>query len=125
MKPADAFNEKERLINRIKEATKSKIWGVEEVKSFIKARFNKVMDWLLACKAGNLILFVGVLIAGGISLLFWGPIRWFFMSFVPPDAWGGWVAKLIITIIIGIPFGTIAPLLILILTVVAWAEASR
>jgi len=116
--------EREDIINKINEARKSRIWGVEKVNSFIKSRANKVADWLLGCKANNLILFIGVTIAGGISFLAWGPIRWFFISFVPPDAWGGWIAKLIITIIIG-TIGTIVPIIVLVITAIAIAEGSR
>lgn len=124
MKPNESV-EREHLINRIKEVTKSRIWGVDKVKSVTKLLIDKVVNWLYECKASNLVLFWGVLIAGVVSFLSWGPIRWFFISFVPTDAWGGWVAKLIITLIIGIPFGTVAPILILLLTFVAWGEASR
>lgn len=124
MKPDDSV-ERERLINRIKKASKSRIWGVERVKFFISSLINKVTDWLFDCKASNLILFMGVLMASGISFLSWGPIRWFFISFVPPDAWGGWVAKLIITVIIGLPFGIIVPIIILMVTFLAWGEASK
>lgn len=88
----------------------------------VQAFYFRIFDRLADCKAVNIVGLGGICLAGLLSFLAWGPARWFFISFVPADAWGGWIAKLAITIVLGVPFGTIIPILLLIGTFVMWIE---
>jgi len=95
---------------------------VNKVKSFLHSIADYMSDRLLKCEANSIVGFGGICVAGLVSFLAWVPVRYFFMGFVPDDAWGGWVAKLLITIVIGLPFGTFIPIIILIFTFIMWVD---
>ncbi len=89
------------------------------VTSFITRLYRKIVDFVLH----PLILFGSA--AGLVSLIAWGPVRWFLFSFIPNDASGGWVAQLIITIVVGWLGGICAPIVILFLGLGVWSNMPR
>ncbi len=91
----------------------------EFITKFLTKTYRKILDFVLH----PLIFFA--LLAGSVSFFAWGPMRWFLFSFIPNDATGGWVAQLIITIVVGWIGGICIPVVILFLGLATWSSMPR